>query len=407
MSKIHVYSEIGKLKKVLVHRPGDEIDGIIPQSLKRHYFDDIPWKKGAQYEHDCFTGILGSEGAEVVYIEDYFRDSFKDESAKESFLKRFFDAQGLYNRHVRAQLREYLLGLKPGEMADKIIAGVKKSDIGEKLKEDFSSCFRDEEYEVYYTDPLANFYYTRDPGASIGKGMSFHKMEKRGRELETLVWRHIFAHNSDFADAETPLWLGKDNRFGIEGGDIAVFSKAVIGVGASIRTAPEAIEALARNVLPNDSFRSIWVFTIPKDRRFMHLDTIMTMIDYDKFIIHPGIEKSVNMFEISMGGHGELVYKEVTDRVEKALARMLGTESVEVIRCAGGDVLGAEREQWNDGTNTLAIAPGTVVTYSRNEMTNELLEKAGTKVLTMPCGELSRGRGGPRCMSMPLQREDI
>ena len=148
-------------------------------------------------------------------------------------------------------------------------------------------------------------------------------------------------------------------------------------------------------------------FTIPHDRKFMHLDTVLTMIDYDKFTIHPGIEATLNVFEISLGRDGELVYKDRSAPVEKVLAGTLGLDSVQVFRCAGGSYIDAEREQWNDGTNTLAIAPGTVVTYSRNEVTNELLEKHGIRVLQMPCGELSRGRGGPRCMSMPLGREDI
>lgn len=139
----------------------------------------------------------------------------------------------------------------------------------------------------------------------------------------------------------------------------------------------------------------------------MHLDTVLTMIDYDKFTVHPGIESTLNVFEISLGKNGELVYKDRSDTIEKVLSQALGLDSIKVLRCAGGSFIDSEREQWNDGTNTLAIAPGTVVTYSRNEITNELLRQNGIKVLEMPCGELSRGRGGPRCMSMPLVREDI
>ena len=407
MSKINVYSEIGKLKKVLLHRPGDEIDGVIPQTMPRHLFDDIPWKKGAQYEHDCFADILRAEGAEVVYIEDLFRDSFGSEESRKAFLEKYLNTHGIYNVHLRGQLSEYLLSLNPRHMADKIMAGVRKSDIGERRTEDFCRFFPEEEYERYYTEPLANLYYTRDPGSSIGRGMSFHHMEKLGRELEAVVWQHIFENHPEFADGDTPMWLDTASPFAIEGGDIAVLSKDVIGIGSSLRTQPEAIEQLARNVLPRDSFKKVLAFTIPHDRKFMHLDTVLTMIDYDKFTIHPGIEATLNVFEISLGGNGELVYKDRSAPVEKALSQALGLDSVQVLRCAGGSYIDAEREQWNDGTNTLAIAPGTVVTYSRIEVTNELLEKNGIRVLQMPCGELSRGRGGPRCMSMPLIREDI
>lgn len=407
MSKIHVYSEIGKLKKVLLHRPGHEIDGVIPQTMPRHLFDDIPWKKGAQYEHDCFADILKSEGTEVVYIEDLFRASFTKEGSRETFVEKFLNKHGIYSAHLRGQIFEYLMSLEAEAMADRIMAGIRKSDIGEKKTEDFSRFFPDEEYELYYTEPLANLYYARDPGSSIGRGMSFHNMEKLGRDLETVVWQHIFENNPDFADEDTPMWLSNESPFGIEGGDIAILSKEVIGIGCSLRTQPEAIEQLARKVLPNDSFKKVLAFTIPKDRKFMHLDTVLTMIDYDKFTVHPGIESTLNVFEISLGKNGELVYKDRSDTIEKVLSQALGLDSIKVLRCAGGSFIDSEREQWNDGTNTLAIAPGTVVTYSRNEITNELLRQNGIKVLEMPCGELSRGRGGPRCMSMPLVREDI
>lgn len=409
MSKINVYSEIGKLKKVMLHRPGDEIDGVIPQTMPIHLFDDIPWKKGAQYEHDYFADLLRKEGVEVVYIDDYFRNSFTKDGSKEKFIDKLLNVQGIFNEHVRGQIKEYLLAMETAAMADKIIAGVKKSDISPKKAGDFSKFFQDEEYDLYYTYPMANLYYERDPGSSIGRGMSFHNMQMLGRRLETVVWEHVFDNNPDFADEDTPKWLSNNEfqPFPIEGGDIAVFSKDVVGIGCSIRTEPGAIEAIAKQVLTKDSFKKVLAFTIPKDRKFMHLDTILTMIDYDKFTIHPGIEKTLNIFEISLGKNGELVYADRTDTAENALSKALGLDSVQVLRCAGGSYMDSEREQWNDGTNTLAIAPGTVVTYARNEVTNELLDKAGIKVLEMPCGELSRGRGGPRCMSMPLVREDI
>lgn len=407
MNKINVYSEIGKLKKVLLHRPGNEINGVIPQTMSRHLFDDIPWLKGAQEEHDFFSNILRKEGTEVVYIEDLFRNSFNIEGSRELFLKDFYQMHGIFNQHIKDQLTEYLLSLPAEEMADKIIAGVKKDDIGDKLGQDFSRYFKEEEYEKYYTEPMANLYYARDPGSSIGKGMSFHNMTMLGRKLETVVWKHTFLNNTSFVDKDTPMWLDNNSPFKIEGGDIAVLSNKVVAIGCSIRTQPEAIEMLANNLLRNDTFEKVLAFTIPKNRKFMHLDTIFTMIDYDKFTIHPGIEKALNIYEISLGAKGELVYKDKTDLVERVLSKVLNIDKAEVFRCAGGLYIDAEREQWNDGTNTLAISPGVVVTYSRNEITNELLDKNGIKVLEMPCGELSRGRGGPRCMSMPLIRENI
>ncbi len=407
MSSIHVYSEYGKLRKVMLHRPGDEIDGVIPQTMKWHLFDDIPWKTGAQEEHDFFSDLMRKEGVEVVYIEDYFRNSFPTEESKKEFLDEFFDMHTIYNPHIRDLVSEYLLSLPSKEMADRIMSGVKKTDAGEKKADDFSRFFPDEEHELYYTQPLGNLYYTRDPGSSIGRGMSFHRMEMQGRQLETVVWKHIYKYAPDFVDKDTPMWRSNTSPHRIEGGDIAVLSDDVLAIGVSLRTHPAAIEELARNLLPNDTFTKILAFLIPSDRKFMHLDTVLTMIDKDKFTIHPGIEAGLNIYEISLGAGGALEYKDRTDKVENALSKALGLDSVTVLRCAGGDYQGSEREQWNDGTNTLAIAPSTVITYARNEITNELLDKNGIRVLTMPCGELSRGRGGPRCMSMPLYREDV
>jgi arginine deiminase len=181
-----------------------------------------------------------------------------------------------------------------------------------------------------------------------------------------------------------------------------------VAIGCSERTMAEGIEELANNLFNADtSFNKILVFEIPKKRAFMHLDTVFTMVDYDKFTIHPGIEGPLSIYEVTRGAKGSLNFKHNTNPLEKTLKAALGVDGVELIKCGGGDLMIAGREQWNDGSNTLAIAPGVVVTYERNYVTNEILEKKGIKVLTIPSSELSRGRGGPRCMSMPIERENI
>ena len=194
----------------------------------------------------------------------------------------------------------------------------------------------------------------------------------------------------------------------MEGGDVLVLSDEIVAIGLSQRTTVAGIERFARNVLSEESgYKKILVFDIPKSRAFMHLDTVFTMVDFDKFTIHPEIEGPLQLFEITLDKNGEAHFASMTDSLENILKAELGLPAVDLIRCGGNDLQAAQREQWNDGSNTLCIAPGKVITYERNYVTNDLLDKNGIEVLTMPSSELSRGRGGPRCMSCPVNRDDL
>ena len=217
----------------------------------------------------------------------------------------------------------------------------------------------------------------------------------------------MFNYNKDFSVDEDKLWYDIYDDYSIEGGDVLVLSKDVVAIGLSQRTTIAGIEHFAKNLLTNSSYSKVLVFDIPKSRAFMHLDTVFTMVDYDKFTIHPEIEGPLSVYEITLGADGHLKFKAATDELHKVLARELKLPAVDLIRCGGGDMMAAQREQWNDGSNTLCIAPGVVVTYERNYVSNELMDKKGIKVLTMPSSELSRGRGGPRCMSCPVNRDDL
>jgi len=260
----------------------------------------------------------------------------------------------------------------------------------------------------FYLDPMPNLYFTRDPGASIGNGITLNRMRMDARKRETLFLKYIIKYNKLFNSPETPLWYERSMPFAIEGGDELVLSEKVVAIGCSERTSAEAIEIVAKNLFDaNTSFEKVLVFEIPKCRAFMHLDTVFTMVDYDKFTIHPGIQGPLSVYEITKGANNTLKFRHNTSPVDKILADALNLSSVELIQCGGGDFIIAGREQWNDGSNTLAIAPGVVVTYERNYVTNEILDKRGVKVISIPSSELSRGRGGPRCMSMPLYREKI
>ena len=227
------------------------------------------------------------------------------------------------------------------------------------------------------------------------------------RRREALLLKYMYQHNEDFSGGENRLWYDYDHDYAIEGGDVLVLNKETVAVGLSQRTTAAAIERFARNLLGNSEFKRVIVFDIPKTRAFMHLDTVFTMVDYDKFTIHPEIEAPLQLFEMELDRDGEVRYSSVTDTLTNILKSILNLPAVELIRCGGDDKMAAQREQWNDGSNTLCIAPGTVVTYERNYVTNELLDKKGVKVLAIPGAEISRGRGGPRCMSCPINRDDI
>jgi arginine deiminase len=255
-------------------------------------------------------------------------------------------------------------------------------------------------------DPMPNLYFTRDPFAMIGNGVALNRMTFPTRNRETIFGEYIFKYHPDFD--ETPLYYHRNDSFHTEGGDVLNLSDTVLGVGISQRTEPDAIETLARNLFasPTSTIKTVLAFKIPSSRAFMHLDTVFTQIDHEKFTVHPGILAGLSVFEITSNGKGGCVIKEIGDKLDSVLSKYLGIKA-ELILCAGGQRIAAEREQWNDGSNTLCVKPGTVIVYQRNDITNALLRKEGINVLEIPSCELSRGRGGPRCMSMPVWRENL
>ncbi|WP_035294988.1 arginine deiminase [Clostridium sp. KNHs214] len=396
---IHVYSEIGNLKTVILHRPGEEIENLTPDYLERLLFDDIPFLKVAREEHDNFAKILQNNGVEVLYLEKLAAEAVECKDVKELFLNEVIEECGIEHKEQIEKLKEFLKSLPTKAMVDKIMAGVRKKEVG--YKEDFN------EYP-FLMDPMPNLYFTRDPFASIGKGITLNSMRTKTRRRETIFGKYIFKYHPEFKDSNVPLWYDRSHQYNIEGGDELVLSSEVLAVGHSERTDREAVLTMAKNIFEaGESFNTVLIFDIPKIRAFMHLDTVFTMIDYDKFTVHPGIEGSLKVTAVTFDKKNkELITKDEEGSLEKILSKYLNKD-ITLIRCGGGDKIISGREQWNDGSNTLAIAPGKVVTYERNYITNEILDKYNITVLSMASSELSRGRGGPRCMSMPIYREDL
>ena len=414
MNAINVKSEIAPLKKVLLHRPGNELLNLTPDSLSRLLFDDIPFLPEAQKEHDEFAHILKENGIEVVYLEDLMADVLNlSDEIEDKFIRQFIYEAGIKTPKYKNLVFEYLKSYtNKKELVLKTMSGISIGEISRAKREIEKSLvdFVSEESE-FLADPIPNLYFTRDPFASCGNGAILNKMYSVTRNRETIYAEYIFNYHPDF--------VGKLNKYydrylpyHIEGGDVLNLNNHILAVGISQRTEAGAIDELAKNLFkePSCEIDTILAFNIPESRAFMHLDTVFTQIDYDKFTYHPGILDTLEVYEITVGdipdSDEDLNVKKVEGNLEEILEKYLGRK-IELIPCAGGEKISSEREQWNDGTNTLCIAPGVVVVYDRNNITNNILREHGIKVLEMSSAELSRGRGGPRCMSMPLIREDI
>ena len=404
---LNVYSEIGKLKTVLLHRPGKEIENLTPDLMDRLLFDDIPYLEVARQEHDAFAKILSDNGVEVLYLEDLAAEAIEDASVKERFVEEYIKEAGILGEKKKQLVKELLLNCKTNrELVDKMMEGIRKSELPNYNATSLAD-MADSGYP-FVADPMPNLYFTRDPFATIGSGISLNHMRTVTRNRETLFAKYIFENHPRFKDSDIPRWFDRDDTTSLEGGDELVLNKEVLAIGISERTDAASIEKMAKRIFDKDeSFKTVLAFHIPNKRAFMHLDTVFTMIDFDKFTIHPEIEGPLTVYAISRGEGNSIKIQKETQELDKVLAKYLEVEKVTLISCGGGDMIDAAREQWNDGSNTLAIAPGEVVVYSRNHVTNKLLEEAGVKLHIMPSSELSRGRGGPRCMSMPLYRENL
>ena len=414
MEVINVKSEIGPLKKVLLHRPGNELLNLTPDTLGRLLFDDIPFLPEAQKEHDEFARILKENGIEVVYLEDLMAEVLElSDEIEDKFIRQFIYEAGIRTPKYKNLVFDFLKSFKnKKELVLKTMEGIKVEEISRAKREVEQSLvdFVGEESD-FLADPMPNLYFTRDPFASAGNGVILNKMYSVTRSRETIYAEYIFNYHPEYKD-KINKYYDRYLPYHIEGGDVLNLNNHILAVGISQRTEAGAIDELAKNLFknPDCEIDTILAFNIPESRAFMHLDTVFTQIDYDKFTYHPGIMDTLQVFEITEGdipdSDEDLNVVELNGSLEEILEKYL-KRKITLIPCAGGEKISSEREQWNDGTNTLCIAPGVVVVYDRNNITNNILREHGIKVFEMSSAELSRGRGGPRCMSMPLVREDL
>ena len=407
MSQIKVNSEIGKLKVVLLHEPGNELHNLTPSKLDDLLFDDIPWLPLAKKEHQAFAKTFKDAGVKVVYLVDLMKEVLDLSSdIKNQFVDQFIKEAHIRSNTLREIATDYLKAIKDNkELVLKTIAGIKKSELPNYQIKSLADHVDD---YPFVTDPMPNLYFTRDPFASIGHGASLNKMYSVTRSRETIFGEYIFRYHPIYKT--TPLYYSRYDDVNIEGGDIMVLNEHVLIVGVSQRTCAEAVERLAKNLFFNNDtdFDTVLAFTIPQARTFMHLDTVFTQVDKNKFAIHKGCYEKLKILRITKDMNVDKKVKviELDQKLEDVLESYIGLP-ITLIPCGDGDTISADREQWSDGSNFVAIAPCEVIAYERNDITNAALEKAGVKVHIIPSSELSRGRGGPRCMCMPLEREDV
>lgn len=408
MSLLNVKSEIKELKKVLLHRPGRELENLTPKWLNQLLFDDIPWLDLAQKEHDAFADIFRKNGVEVLYLVDLVAEALEtSDDIKNQFINQFIEEAAITSDTLKLLIFDYLKSMKiTKDMVSTTMAGIRKDEVPNFTKRTLSDHIRD---YPFVTDPMPNLYFTRDPFSIIANGVSISKMFSVTRSRETIYGEYIFKYHPVYGSKDIPHYYNRQMVPTLEGGDILVLNDKILAVGVSERTHPAAIERLAKNLFyyNKTDFEIVLAFDIPKSRAFMHLDTVFTQVDYDKFLIHQELRHEIKAYEVTRSKtHKEkLDVLPIEGKLDDILSKYLGRK-ITLIPCGGeDDPVASDREQWNDGANTIVIRPGEVIVYERNHITNSLLEKNGIKIHKMPSSELSRGRGGPRCMSMPFERE--
>lgn len=397
--KINVYSEIGQLKRVLVHRPGKELSYLTPKRLDELLFSAVLEVETAQKEHDAFTNILKKEGVEVIELADFVAETYDEttEENKNNFIERWLDESSpKLSKDMRQKVKDYILSFKTREMVDLMMSGITSWDLGV-----------DSSNGELIVDPMPNLYFARDPYASIGNGASINRMKYLTRQRETLFADFIFANNKNYKN--TPLYFSREDKTPIEGGDIFVYNEKTLVMGVSERTELKTIETIGKNIKDNKDckFEKIIAINVPPMPNLMHLDTWLTMLDTNKFLYSPNMLDVLKIWEINLLDDKIKAIEQKKD-IKTVLREIIGEEPILIpIGGEGASQIDIDIETHFDGTNYLVISPGVVVGYDRNKKTEAALKKAGIKVLSFTGNQLSLGMGSARCMSMPLYREPV
>ncbi len=395
----HLRSEVGRLATVIIHRPDLELSRITPATKDELLFDELIWLERAQEEHDAFAGIMRDAGTEVLYITDLLADVLSDQGLADDFITEHVTPD-LCGARLSTRVRDFLRDLAPPELVRHLIGGVTLDEVG--ATEGLVAALHGP--HDFLLPPLPNAVFMRDSSIWIGDGVVLSPMNRIVRRRETDLLRLAYTFHPRFAG--TRIWFGNDpgEHFPatVEGGDVLVVGERGIAIGVSERTTPTGAAALAARLFEEGAVDRVLAVELPKERSTMHLDTVVTMVDRDRFVLYPRIRQHVRALQVTYGPEPGLHVQGEVDLIE-GLAWASGLDSADVIE-PPLDSIQADREQWNDANNTFAVGPAEVIAYERNVVTNEILEDAGITVHRMPSYELPRGRGGPRCMTCPVRR---
>ena len=396
-------SEVGRLRTVILHRPGRELTRLTPRNNDKLLFDAIPWVARAQEEHDAFAEALRGRGVEVLYLTDLLTETLAAPEARVQAIATVLAGLELGDT-MRGHLDGFLHDASPEELTDHLTAGIRNDEV----RGGFGLVTSLLAHDDFLIDPLPNLLFTRDSSVWIRDRAAVTSLAMPARRRETELTGLVYERHPRFADS--PRMLGPHLEH-VEGGDVLLLAPGVVAVGVGERTTPAGAERLARQVLAGGLAHTVLAVPIAQERATMHLDTIATLVDTDKMVIYPNVVGSLVAYavtdsgEVDQAGRAALAVAEPRPFLEAAAAAM-GIDKLHHVD-TGLDPVSAEREQWDDGNNTLALAPGLVVGYERNHQTNAALEAAGIEVIAIAGSELGSGRGGPRCMSCPVSREPL